>query len=103
MKTSTKNGHDSSPGTITKSKQMMQEIWNMSIVDQKQVSKHKFTKTFKYVCHHIKFQWNVLKIFRDAFCTDFLHLGAHNCLIYPVLSKIWIFLKQLNSLDFRKS
>ena len=56
MKTSTKNGHDSSPGTITKSKQMIQEIWNMSILDQKQVSKHKFTKTFKYACHHIKFQ-----------------------------------------------
>ena len=32
--TSTKNGLDSNTGTIMKSKEMMQELWNMSILYQ---------------------------------------------------------------------
>ena len=39
--------------------------------------------------------WCILYIF-------FLHFEAHNCLIYLLLRKIWVFLKQLNSLDFKK-
>ena len=44
MTTSTKNVLGSSTRTIMKRKEMIQEIWNMSILYQKQVY------------HHIKFQ-----------------------------------------------
>ena len=47
MRTSTKSGLDSITGTAMQSKEMIQEMRNMSILYQKQLSKHTFTKTFK--------------------------------------------------------